>query len=121
MRANRGRNFKAPRLLKEKEIATQSERDGDDIPFSEIKEKVRAETKGSDSEEDNIPFSQIKTKTTISSGNTRKDRPSPGSAHTIRFLSEREADETVEDPKKMVGSQIARDFGDRGIYEYNSD
>ncbi len=98
--------------------------------LSEIKEKVRAETKGSDSEENNIPFSQIKTKTTISSGNTRKDRPSPGSANTIRLLSEREADETlkkaprtswtkndVEDPKKMVGSQIARDFGDRGIYE----
>ena len=34
----------------------------------------------------------------------------------------------VEDPNKMVGSQIARDFGDRGIYlgeviriEYDSD
>ena len=96
MRANRGRKFKAPRLLKEKEKATQSESDEDDIPFSEIREKVRAETKGSDSEEDNIPFSQIKTKTKISSGNTRKDRPSPGSANTIRLLSEREADETLK-------------------------
>jgi hypothetical protein len=169
MRANRGRKFKAPRLLRAKETAKQSESDEDDIPFSAIREKVRAETKGSDSEEDNIPFSQIKTKTTISTGNTRKDRPSPGRVNSIRLLSEREADETakygevqtwsdddgdkagrvplsylreslkkdprtswteddVEDPNKKVGSQIARDFGERGIYlgeviriEYDSD
>jgi hypothetical protein len=33
--------FKAPRqVLKEKETARQSESDEDDIPFSELKEKV---------------------------------------------------------------------------------
>ena len=166
MRANRGRAFKAPRLLKDKETAKQSDSDEDDIPFSQIREKVRAETKGSDSKEDDIPFSPIKTKTTKSTGNTRKDR-SPGRVNTIRLLSEREADETakygevqtwsdddtarrvplsslgaclkkaprtswteddVEDPNKMVGCPIARDFGDRGVYlgevvdiEYDSD
>ncbi len=46
MRANRGRKFKAPRQLKGKETAKQSESDEDDIPFSEMREKVRAETKG---------------------------------------------------------------------------
>ena len=96
MRANRGRKFKAPRLLKEKETARQSESDEDDIPFSEMREKVRAERQGSDSEEDNIPFSQIQTKTTICSGNTRKDRPSPGRVNTIRLLSDREADKTAK-------------------------
>ena len=65
MRANRGRKFNAPRLLKEKETVKQSDSDDDDIPFSEMREKVRAETQGSDSEEDNIPFSQMQTKTTI--------------------------------------------------------
>jgi hypothetical protein len=140
MRANRGRKFKAPRLLKDKETAKQDESDDDDIPFSEIIEKVRAETKGSDSEEDNIPFSQIKTKTTISSDNRRKDRPSPGRVNTIRLLSEREADETAKygevqtwsdddgDTARRVPLSLARDFGDRGIYlgeviriEYDSD
>ena len=167
MRANRGRKFNAPRLLKDKETAKESESDGDDIPFSEIRQKVRAETKGSDSEEDNIPFSQIQTKTTISSGITRQNKTAPEKDMTIRLLSEREADETAkygevqtwsdddtatrvplsflagslkkaprtswtvddaEDPNKMLGCKIARDFGDRGIYlgeviaiEYDSD
>ena len=96
MRANRGRKFTAPRLLKEKDTAKQSESDDDDIPFSEIREKVRAETQGSDSEEDNIPFSQIQTKTTICSGNTRQDRTAPEKDKMIRLLSEREADETAK-------------------------
>jgi hypothetical protein len=152
MRANRGRKFKAPRLLKDKEPAKQNESDEDDIPFSEIREKVRAETKvsdneedipfseirekvraetkGSDSEEDNIPFSQIKTKTTISSGNTRKDRPAPEKADETLKKAPRTSwtKEDVEDPMKMVGCPIARDFGDSGIYlgevigiEYDSD
>ena len=45
--------FKAPRqVLKEKETARarQSESDEDDILFSELKEKVRAERQGSDSQ-----------------------------------------------------------------------
>jgi hypothetical protein len=88
MRANRERKFKAPRLLKEKEIARQSDSDEDAIPFSELKEKVRAEGQGSDSEEDNIPFSQLQTKTTKRTGNTR--------VPMIRMLSEREAYETAE-------------------------
>jgi hypothetical protein len=88
MRANRNRKFKAPRLLKEKETARQSESDEDDIPFSELKEKVRAERQDSDIEEDNIPFSQLETKTTKRTGNTR--------VPMIRMLSEREADKTAE-------------------------
>jgi hypothetical protein len=45
-------------------------------PFSELKEKVRAERLGSDCEEDNIPFSQVQTK-------------------GRQLLNEREADETA--------------------------
>ena len=88
MRANREKKFKAPRLLKEKETARQSESDEDDIPFSELKEKLRAERQGSDSEEDNIPFSQLQTKTTKRTGITREPK--------IRMLSETGADETTE-------------------------
>ena len=40
MRANRGRKFKAPRLLKDKETAKQNESDEEDIPFSEIREML---------------------------------------------------------------------------------
>ena len=132
MRANRGRKFNAPRLLKEKETAKQSESDDDDIPFSEIREKVTAETQGSDSEEDNIPFSQIQTKTTICTGNTRQNRTAPEKDKTERSLKKTPrtswtADD-AEDPNNMVGCKIARDFGDRGFYlgeviriEYDSD
>jgi hypothetical protein len=135
MRANRGRKFNAPQLLNEKETAKQSESDDDDIPFSEIREKVRAETQGSDSQEDNIPFSQIQTKTTICSGNTRQNRTAPGRV-PLAFLagSLKKTPRTswtaddAEDPNNMVGCKIARDFGDRGFYlgeviriEYDSD
>ncbi len=76
MQANRRRKFKAPRVLKAKETVLDSDSDGDNIPFSELKEKVRAERSGSDCEEDNIPFSQGQTK-------------------GIKLLNEREADETA--------------------------
>ncbi len=46
MQANRRRNFTAPRLLKEKETARDSDSDGDNIPFSELKKKVRTESRG---------------------------------------------------------------------------
>ena len=64
MRANRRRQFTAPRLLKEPERTRQSESDEDDIPFSELKEKVVSERQGSDSEGDDISFSQMQTRTT---------------------------------------------------------
>jgi hypothetical protein len=78
MQANRRRKFKAPRVLKAKQtvLHASSDSDGDNIPFSELKEKVRAERLGSDCEEDNIPFSQGQTK-------------------GIQLLNEREADETA--------------------------
>ena len=76
MQANRRRKFKAPRVLKAKETVLDSDSDGDNIPFSELKEKVRAERLGSDCEEDNIPFSQGQTK-------------------GLQLLNEREADETA--------------------------
>jgi hypothetical protein len=104
MRANRGRKFKAPRLLKEKETARQSESDEDDIPFSELKEQVRAERQSSDSEEDNIPFSQIQTKTTIRADNTRKDRPLQEKVKMIKLMSEREADECAKDGEVQTWS-----------------
>ena len=63
-------------MLKAKETVLDSDSDGDNIPFSELKEKVRAERLGSDCEEDNIPFSQGQTK-------------------GIKLLNEREADETA--------------------------
>ena len=59
-------------MLKEKEIARQSESDEDDVPFSELKEKVRAERQGSDSE---------------------KDRPRQEKVKMIKLMSERDADE----------------------------
>jgi hypothetical protein len=66
--------FKAPRQVrKEKEQARQSESDEDDIPFSELKEKVIAERQGSV---------------------IQKERPSQVKDKMFRLLSEREAKET---------------------------
>ncbi len=45
--------------MKVKKTARNSDSDGDDIPFSEFKEKVVSERQGSDNDEDDIPFSQI--------------------------------------------------------------
>jgi hypothetical protein len=87
MQANRRRKFKATRLLKEKETARESESGGDNIPFSELKEKVRAEREGSDSEEDNIPFSQRQTKVAT---------PLKEKCKGIKSMSERDADETAK-------------------------
>ena len=84
MKANRRRQFTAPRLLKEPERTRQSESDEDDIPFSELKEKVVSERQGSDSDGDDIPFSQIQ---------TRLDRPLRGKGKGIKLVSEREAQE----------------------------
>lgn len=86
MKANRRRQFTAPRLLKEPERTRQSESDEDDIPFSELKEKAVSERQGSDSDGDDIPFSQIQ---------TRLDRPLRGKGKGIKLVNEREADETA--------------------------
>ena len=61
-------------MRKEKGKAIQSESDDDDIPFSELREKVRAEAEGS---------------------GTETDRPRQVKETMIRLLSEREADETA--------------------------
>jgi hypothetical protein len=73
MQANIRRKFKAPRLLKGKETARESDSDEDNIPFSELNEKVRAERQGVDCEEGYIPCSQGQTKdaTPSKSRNTR--------------------------------------------------
>ena len=66
------RPFKAPRRVrKQKEQARLSESDEDDIPFSELKEKVRAERHVSVIE---------------------KERTSPVKEKMIRLLAEREAE-----------------------------
>ena len=97
MQANRRRKFKAPRVLKAKQTVLDSDSDGDNIPFSELKEKVRAERLGSDCEEDNIPFSQ---------GQTKDATPLKGKCKGIKLMSEREADETAEfRSKKDDGSK----------------
>ena len=72
--------------MKEKDTARDSDSDGDNIPFSEMREKVRAETLGSDCEEDNIPLSQ---------GKTKDATPLKGKYTGILLLNEREADETA--------------------------
>ncbi len=87
MQANRLRKFKAPRVLKDKQTARDSDSDGDNIPFSELKEKVREERIGSDCEEDNIPFSH---------GKTKDATPSKGECKGILLLNERGADETAK-------------------------
>jgi hypothetical protein len=72
----------------------------DNIPFSEIREKVRAERQDSDSEEDKagrVPLSFL-------AGSLKK---TPRTSWT--------ADDVV-DPNIMVGCKIARDFGERGVY-----
>ncbi len=61
-------------MRKEKGTARQSESDDDEIPFSELKEKVIAETQGS---------------------GTEKDRPRQVEDKMIGLLSEREANETA--------------------------
>ncbi len=61
-------------MRKEKGKARQSESDDDEIPFSELKEKVIAETQGS---------------------GTEKDRPRQVQDKMIRLLSDREANETA--------------------------
>jgi hypothetical protein len=67
--------FKAPRRVrKEKEQARLSESDEDDIPFSELKEKVRSERHVSVIE---------------------KERTSPVKEKMMRLLTEREAEETT--------------------------
>ena len=86
MRANRRRQFTAPRLLKEPERTRQSESDEDDIPFSELKEKVVSERQGSDSEGDDIPFSEMQ---------TRLVRPLRGKGKGLKLVNEREAEETA--------------------------
>ena len=137
-------------MRKEKGKATQSESDDDDIPFSELREKVRAETQGI---------------------GTETDRPSQEKETMIRLVSEREADETamfgepltwsddenatavslsklaeslkeplletveteVQSPcerflDEAVGTKVAKDFGELGVFlglvvsvEYDSD
>jgi hypothetical protein len=68
--------FKAPRQVRnEKETARQSDSDEDTIPFSELKEKVRSERQGSDSD---------------------KDRPRQDKVKMIKLMSEREADECAK-------------------------
>jgi hypothetical protein len=86
MQANRRRKFKAPRLLKGKDKARDSDSDGDNMPFSELREKVREERQGVDCEEDNIRLSERETKDAT---------PSKGKYKGIKLLSEREADETA--------------------------
>ncbi len=66
--------------MKVTEPAKQSDSDGDDIPFSELKEKVLSERQGSESDEDDIPFSQIQ---------TRLARPSPHKGKGIKLMNER--------------------------------
>ena len=126
MKANRRRQFTAPRLLKEPDKARQSDSDEDDIPFSELKEKVVSERQGSDSNEDDIPFSQIQ---------TRLKSPLQGKGKGIKRGNEREANETslsrepfqwsdddpneignIENPENMKGVNIARDFGMQGVF-----
>jgi hypothetical protein len=138
-------------VRKEKGKATQSESDDDEIPFSELREKVRAETEGS---------------------GTETDRPRQVKDTMITLLSEREADETamfgevitwsdddnatavlslselansLKEPVsetlltevhspcerpwiEAVGTKVAKDFGSLGVYfgtvlsvEYDSD
>jgi hypothetical protein len=86
MQANRQRKFKAPRLLKGKDTTRDSDSDGDNIPFSELREKVRAETLGIDCEEDSNPLSQ---------GQTKDATPLKCKSTGILLLNEREADETA--------------------------
>jgi hypothetical protein len=126
MKANRRRQFTAPRLLKEPKRARQSDSDEDDIPFSELKEKVVSERQGSDSDKDNIPFSQIQ---------TRLKSPLKDKGKGIKRVNDREANETslfgeplrwsddennkmgnIENPDNMKGVNIARDFGKQGVY-----
>ena len=143
------KQFKAPRQVrKEKGTARQSESDDDDdIPFSQLREKVIAETQGSP---------------------TEKDRPRQVKEKMFRLLNEKEADEiamfgevitwsddenatevtlsqlaeslkrptsetlqTEEDPienVEAVGTKVAKDFGSLGVFigkvlsvEYDSD
>ncbi len=73
--------------MKVKKTARNSDSDGDEIPFSELKEKVVSERQGSDNDEDDIPFSQIQ---------TRVARPLIGKGLGIKLMNEREADETAK-------------------------
>ena len=140
------KQFKAPRQVrKEKEKSVQSGSDDDDIPFSQLREKVIAETQGSLTEkerprqvEDNMIRSLSEREANI----------------CIRLLSEREANETamfgevltwsddenatrvslsqlaeslkgsisetlqtVEDSSiEVVGTKVAKDFGALGVF-----
>jgi hypothetical protein len=70
------KKFKAPRQVrKEKEKSVQSGSDDDDIPFSQLREKVRVETQGS---------------------LTEKERPRQVEDNMIRSLSEIEANICVK-------------------------
>ena len=115
MRANRGRHFKAPRLLKEPERTRQSESDENGTDWSELKEKVVSERQGSDSEGDDIPFSQMTTRTT-----SKEDSGCTGDSASVATTTEPKEDtntEQVINPESMKGRRIARDFGGKaGVF-----
>ena len=79
--------FKAPRhVRKEKEKSVQSGSDDDDIPFSQLRDKVREETPGS---------------------LTEKERPRQVEDNMIRSLSEKEADICVRLLREREANEAA--------------
>jgi hypothetical protein len=105
MQANRRRKFKAPRLLKSKETARESDSDGDSIPFSELKEKVRAERQGVDCEE--VPITTL----LDSAKESAVENAEPVQGTTTKNSR------NARMPKaNMVGKKVSRDFGKKGIF-----
>ncbi len=91
--------------MQSKQIARGSDSDGDNIPFSELKEKVRAERQGVDCEE--VPITTLL--------DTAKER-AVENAEPVQGTTTKKSRNARMPKANMVRKKVSRDFGKKGIF-----